>query len=157
MKHVKNILTGAYELVSDEAYTADYPLEEWELLAVAPAEPYRENHREKIKAARDYAMLDDVTVPDKGTFQLRKGGEQRILGFYAEAMNAVLADETYEEYFKLESNLYVPFSGPEWIVIGKFCKSVVKSKFIYCEILYTQIDAAQTKAELDAIVWNWQP
>jgi len=157
--------TGMVKFVAaaDETREAVGP---WSVIEAVPAAPFKADAWERIKLARGEAMQDNVIVPgileDDGDaeFQLRPAnagelsGYDFIMGRWSRALVVLAADGDFTRAFTLADNRTMVFDAAQWLLIGDHIELVLGQRFARALVLKARIDAATTKAALDAITWT---
>lgn len=127
-----------------EAHVFNYTSGTWELdLAVAKASKWNE-----IKSARndeEFGTFDSLGY----TFQSDEVSQRRLQG----AVQLSQMDATLVMDWTLADNTVQSFTAAEYIQIGIDLAAHVNAAHIKSRQLRTQIDAATTEAEVNAVIW----
>jgi len=122
----------------------DYAQGQWVFdLSQAKASKWSE-----IKAARD---AQEFGTFDWGghTFQCDEVSQRRIQG----AVQLALLDSTIALEWTLADNTSQVFTADDFVAIGQALAAHVNAGHVKSRALRAQIDAAQTQADIDSIIW----
>jgi len=131
------------------AYTWDWPTKEWVLnLATGQLAAWA-----RIKAARDAAIAAGVTYGGN-VYDSDATAQLRVTGAATMAQLAIASgNSTYSIKWTLANNSTVTLTAQEVIAMAQAVGQNYQALFAKGQTLRTQIIAATTQAELDAVVW----
>jgi len=113
---------------------------------------YKEQTWERLKAVRDAAEYGGFTY-NGAVFDSDETSVRRITGAVTLAMIAQSTGEPYSETWILADNSTMQLDAQGVIGLGVAMGAHVKALFARSVAARIEVEAATTKAQLDAIVW----